>query len=42
MSIREILNLLRAKSFPKLEGCTFQENEERYSIDIKITKVGSQ
>lgn len=39
MSVRDILNLLRAKSFPMVQGCTFEEEGCIYSVDIKITKV---
>lgn len=39
MSVREILNLLRAKSFPMVEGCMFEENGCLYSVEIKISKV---
>ena len=39
MSVREILDLLRAKTFPMVEGCTFEENGCLYSVDIKIRKV---
>ena len=36
---RDILNLLRARTFDGFPGCWFQEDENRYEISIKIRKV---
>ena len=37
--IREILNLLRARTFEGHPGCIFEENGSKYEITLKIKKV---
>ena len=39
MSVRRLINLLRAKTFEGYSGCTFTENEKTYSIKITIEKI---
>lgn len=39
MSVRECLNLLRAKTFPPHAGCTFEEDGRRYSVTLSISPV---
>lgn len=41
-SIREILNLLRAKTFAGWPGCRFVESGVQYEISVTITKVEEQ
>lgn len=36
---REILNLLRARTFPGHPGCWFEENGERYEVRIEIRRT---
>ena len=36
---REILNLLRARTFPGYPGCWFEENGEKYEVRIEIRRV---
>jgi len=36
---RDLLNLLRARTFEGKPGCTFSENGQRYSVRIEITEV---
>jgi len=36
---RDMLNLLRAKTFPPHPGCWFEEDGQRYEIKIKISKT---
>lgn len=36
---RDLLNLLRARTFPGHPGCWFEENGNRYEISINIKKV---
>lgn len=37
---RDLLNLLRARTFDGYPGCWFEENGERFEISVKIRKVG--
>lgn len=36
---RDLINLLRARTFEGYPGCWFMENEEKYEISIKVKKV---
>ena len=36
---KDFLNLLRAKNFPPYKGILFNENKNKYSINIKIKKI---
>lgn len=36
---RDILNLLRARTFPGYPGCWFEENGERYEVRIEIRRA---
>lgn len=36
---RDLLNLLRARTFEGYPGCWFEESGERYEISVKITKA---
>jgi methionyl-tRNA formyltransferase len=36
---REVLNLLRARTFPGHPGCWFEENGERYEVRIEIRRT---
>jgi methionyl-tRNA formyltransferase len=36
---RDLLNLMRARTFEGKPGCTFTENGKRYTVRIEITEV---
>lgn len=38
-SVRDLLNLLRAKTFTPYKGCWFQDNEEKYEVRISINQI---
>jgi len=38
-SARNLLNLLRARTFPNYPACSFNDNGEEYEVRVKITKV---
>ena len=39
-TVKEILNLLRAKMFPPYEGCTFEFEGHCYEVSVSIKEVG--